>query len=164
MTLEEYTLGLGKILVNFHSLEFSLRMFLRNAEDVAGPPEPQIVMHQLKVGQSVPVNAFSNYDTLGTLVKKFNTLLPTSNQELSVDESIVHLRDALAHGRVWAQQPNPPLQLVKFAQPTGGQAIVTHAETVDEEWLKSNTTRVRVELEKVAAAGRLLQPGNWPAA
>ncbi len=142
MTLEEYTLGVGKLLVNLHSLEFSLRMFLSNAEESAGSAKAQVGLHELKVGQNVAVNAFTNYDSLGTLVKKFNARLPRRNQDLCVNESIVHLRDALAHGRVWALQSRPPLQLVKFAQPTDGQATVTHAVSRrDGRWAVASVER-----------------------
>jgi hypothetical protein len=74
MDLESYTLAMGKIVVNLHSLEFALRTFLWNHEAPSGATNWATVLPQLQVGQSVPVNAFSNYDTLGKLIETFNAI------------------------------------------------------------------------------------------
>lgn len=164
MNLEEYTLAIGKIVVNLHSLEFALRTFLWNHESPQNPPNWNTQIPQLQVGQTVPVNAFTNYDTLGKLVDKFNSVVLPVDASLCVDPEVVGLRDALAHGRVWAQAPHPPMQLVKFNKPSNGLVTVTHAERVDDQWLQSQASRVSGEIEKVAKAGLKMQPSKWPEA
>jgi hypothetical protein len=164
MNLEEYTLALGKIVVNLHSLEFALRMFLWNQESPHGPSNWKTKVPQLQVGQSVPVNAFTNYDSLKELIEKFNVVVQKIDPSLCVDLGVVSLRDALAHGRVSAQVPQPPMQLIKFSKPSNGLVTVTYAEYMDEQWLQSHVTRVRSEIAKVAKAGQLMQPSKWPAA
>jgi len=161
MNLEEYTCALGKIVVNLHSLEFALRTFLWNYESPQNPPNWNTQISQLQVGQTVPLNAFTNYDELRKLINKFNSLVDAS---LCVDPKVVTLRDALAHGRVWAQAPHPPMQLVKFSKPSNGSVTVTHAECVDDQWLQSQASRVSGEIEKVAKAGLKMQPSKWPEA
>lgn len=160
MNLEKYTLAIGKIIVNLHSLEFALRTFLWNHEDPVGLTNWHIAMPQLQVGQTVPVNALSNFDTLGKLIEKFNEIMQKTDSTLSVDQTIVDLRDALAHGRIWAEVPQPPMQLVKFDKPNGSETTVTHAELIDSIWLDSQKTRVWNEIEKVRKAGQTMQPGK----
>jgi hypothetical protein len=108
-------------------------------------------------GDTTPENAFTNYDTLGQLIAKYNDVVAKSVPELRVDDGLVHLRDALAHGRVASNAPEPPLRLLKFARPVAGRVRVTHSVLVDELWLSAQTTRVRLELEKVAEAERRFQ-------
>ena len=52
------------------------------------------------MGQRVPVNSFTSYDSLGNLVRQFNAVVETFDSGLVVDETVVELRDLLAHGRV----------------------------------------------------------------
>ena len=73
-------------------------MFLFNVEQSGVSVKLETRMNELAVGQTRPVNAFTNNDSLGALIKKFNAL-PAVNHDHRVDESIVDLRDALAHGR-----------------------------------------------------------------
>lgn len=164
MTLDEYTLALGKVIVNLHSLEFALRNFLWNEESPQRPANWPATIGELVVGQVVAENAFTNYDSLGRLINKFNAIVSTNHPQLCVDPSIIGIRDALAHGRLSAAAPNPPLLLVKFSKPANGSVTVTSAELMDEAWLTSETTSVRNELDKVVEAGRAMQPTKWPAA
>lgn len=149
MNIEEYTLSIGKIIVNLHSLEFALRTFLWNHENLVGPRNCHIAIEQLQIGQTVPVNAFSNFDTLRMLIEKFNKIVHQTNSTLLVDPTIVDLRDALAHGRIWAETPQPPMQLVKFGKPSDGKTTVTYVELINSAWLDSQIIRVKNEIEKI---------------
>ena len=162
--MEAYTLGLGKVIVNLHSLEVSLRFFLWNDEGVAGRQGWRKPTHDLAVGDQVPINAFSNYDSLGQLVAKFNARVSDAHPHLSIDLAIVDFRDILAHGRVMGQRRESRLQLVKFDKPKNDFVTVTHVETMDAAWFAGATHRIRLQLEKVVTAGRLLQPERWPSA
>lgn len=148
MTLEEYTFGLGKLIVNLHSLEFALRAFLWNRQGGSSWK----FLDNLQEGNTVSENAFTNYDTLKELIAKYNNLVTSVSSDLCVDSQLVKLRDALAHGRVASNTPQPPLRLLKFDKPSRGTVKVTHSVLVDENWLAAQTTRVRVEMEKIVAA------------
>jgi len=148
MTLEEHTLGLGKVIVNLHSLEFKLRAFLWKREGHSSWK----FLSALREGDTAPENAFTNYDTLNELIEKYNAEAGESFPELCVDPRIVDLRDAIAHGRLGSDVPQPPLRLLKFSKPAGGNVKVTNSILVDDQWLSAQTTRVRLEIEKVAKA------------
>lgn len=134
MTLEEYTFGVGKLIVNLHSFEFALRAFLWNREGGSS----WAFLESLREGDTVSENAFTNYDTLGHLITKYNAFV-SSLPNLQVDPSLADLRDALAHGRVASSVPSPPLRLLKFGKPAGGNVTVTHSIVVDDAWLSEQT-------------------------
>ena len=100
--LDEESLFVGKFVINILALEGLLRAFLHYTDKARyGNPPPEIDLDKLKVGQTVPENYFSNYDSLGTLVDSFNAaVVDLGGKELSVDRGLVEFRDALDHGRV----------------------------------------------------------------
>jgi len=57
------------------------------------------------------------YDTLAQVMKKVNSELQALELSNRVDESLVKLRDALAHGRVLADVPEGPFRIFKFSKP-----------------------------------------------
>jgi hypothetical protein len=148
VNLEEYTFALGKLMVNLHSLEFALRAFLWNREGGSS----WRFLDGLRQGDTVPENAFTSYDTLGQLIAKYNAFVAPLSSNLCVDSDLVSLRDALAHGWVASNAPEPPLRLLKFGKPSGGTATVMHSILMEEGWLAAQTTRIRIETEKITAA------------
>jgi hypothetical protein len=50
-------------------------------------------------------------------MKKVNSELQALELSNRVDESLVKLRDALAHGRVLADVPEGPFRIFKFSKP-----------------------------------------------
>ncbi len=156
MDLNDHALALGRMVGNLQSLEMSLRAFLENHESTTSPN-----YFRLRVGDQVPVSAFSNYDSLAQLMRKFNSILGSKYSKLLLDLKVADLRDALAHGRVSADRPGLPLRLLKFDKPRNGQVLVTFSETMDETWLQDQRELVLGELKKVVAAGQILQPSRW---
>lgn len=108
-------------------------------------------MSHLKVGDTVPENAYTSYDTLDQLIARFNRLAAKRFPAKAIDVRIVAVRDALAHGRIWADSPGPPLRLLKFSKPKDGIAKVQFAEVMSIDWLNSQTARLSAELGKVAS-------------
>lgn len=161
MDAERYARALGGILVNFHALEIALRHFFKGYEARLVPPSPAVPDKPLRVGQVIPLEAYSAYDSLNGLVKSFNAVVKKDHGHLSLDPAIIELRDALAHGRV--RSTEPPLQLLKFSKPAKGGAGITvlQAELMDEAWLKAQTTRLERETAKVFKAGKQMQPNHW---
>lgn len=149
MTLEEHTLNLGKLIVNLHSLEFSLRVFLCEAHK-----EPFLTPN---IGhKSVTETHLTNYDSLGQLIKKYNDMVTTANAQFLVDKAVVELRDAIVHGRVMSQTQNPPLRIFKFNKPNGGLVDVAYDQTMDQPWYDSSRRFVYEQIKKVGDYGQQL--------
>jgi hypothetical protein len=155
--VDRHCLYLGKLLANFHSLEFILRSFLVNKEIASGSPfKESHRLWELRVGEEVSLNAFTNYDTLLKCIRKYNTIVKNHSEELKVDETLIDIRDAIAHGRVSAQTLTSHMHLLKFSQPIGGRVTVEFSVSMTEEWLKEQMGRVYRNILKVDRATRTL--------
>ena len=142
--LDQYAWDLGRLFGNFHSLEFALRSFLYSqADEPHSPFPPGVSPYAGNVGDEVPVNAFTSYDSLAELIERYNRAVG-HRAELIIDPSLVDLRDALAHGRVSAFSPEPPLKLLKYSRPskdTPNRVWLTVALTLTPEWFTTQRQR-----------------------
>jgi len=152
--LKQYELALGQIVVNLHSLEFLLRLFLHNVDKKRyGTSPPQVGLNEINVGAKVVENYFTNYDSLVKLIKSYNNLIEKlGKKELIIDEKPVLLRDALAHGRVIGQRPKPPPRLYKFGKPTESGVPVIDIIDFTDAWLQENRGCVHEAFMKVKQA------------
>src|SRR5216117_3606119 len=99
MDLEEHARLVGRLVGNLDSLEFALRAYLYEKADPPHTPLPAgHTLDSLKIGDAVPINAMTDYSSLGELIDRYNRLVERSSPGLQVDRSLVSLRDALAHG------------------------------------------------------------------
>lgn len=163
MKQEQHPLNLGKLLVNFQSLEFALRAFIWESEkdtkqDVSSHTE--LKLDKLKEGDRVAENAFTNYDSLSVLIDKYNQNPKISSTGLTIDKSVVDIRDAIAHGRVFGDAPNPPMTLLKFSKPMNKRVKVTFSVQLTQEWFNKQLPRVQSAVLTVANALKKLQSGN----
>jgi hypothetical protein len=149
----DHALHLGRLVGNLHSLEAMLRFYLvkidakQKSRPFVPPDKPFVV------GAEVPKDAFTNYDTLGTLIKKFNAEAAPTDPSLSVDPAVIDVRDLLAHGRVSAATADEAqLEIVKFDEPMGGQVRVVAVALMDEHWFDEKIRLVRDQIDRVAAA------------
>ncbi len=153
MDLDEYSARLGRLFGNFHSLEFALRVFLYGRGD---PPHHLFStgtnLNRLVVGDVVPLNAMTGYDSLGQLIDRYNRLVSPDRPELTVDPGLVNLRDALVHGRVSALSPSSPLTLLKFSKPKKDQAKVSYSAELTDDWFHNQVKLLFAELQKVVKA------------
>ena len=150
---DEYATLVGKVVINLQSLEFVLRGFLYECGDPPHNPLPQGAdLNSYRRGDVVPLNAMTCYDSLGDLIKRYNTRVAAAHPEWVVDPTIVELRDALAHGRISANDPSADMFLLKFGGAPGDTMRVTYAQQVTREWLKSQVRTVLVEVQKTANA------------
>jgi hypothetical protein len=149
-----HVMYLGKVIGNLHSLEIALRLFLDRLNP--GPYLPAgKSYYQLQAGDSVPENAFTNFDTLGDLVDKYNEAICKKDTALLIDRSVVQLRDLLAHGRVSADAPDETrLAIIKFDRPQNGSVRVTDCAQMTEKWFKDRIDFARAQLEKVEQASK----------
>lgn len=154
---------LGSIKANLLSLEFLLRVFLFNSEGkVSGGSCRPISLHSLEAGQLAPVNALTNYDSLGQLIDKFNHFVKqNSAEELCINKAqLVDLRDALAHGRAFTDRPAPPFRLLKFAKPRGEKVEVTFSALMTKEWFVNQAGYILQAMKSVQEAGNRLEISN----
>lgn len=134
MTQDEHARYLGKLVANFQSLEFILRAFLQQLP--TAPPfglAHGTDIYSFPVGTEVPVNELTNFDSLGQLIKKFNSEMKRRGLN-KIDEDLIAVRDALAHGRVSAPNPNDEIRLLKFSKPENGRVRVEFNEVMSAAW------------------------------
>jgi hypothetical protein len=149
MTLDEHAKHLGGLLANFQSLEFIIRSFLQELPTARqfGIPYGEDI-YSFPVGTEIPENEITSYDSLGILIKKFNTSVKQKGLT-EIDTSLVEIRDALAHGRISAPEIGEQLRLIKFSKPQNGKVQITFSEAMTEDWFKFNKKRVRDSIQIV---------------
>lgn len=152
--------AIGKIIANLLSIEFVLRLFLYES---VGPKHAQMNLWDLKVGDKVPENPITNYHPLGKLIDKVNQELERRGVPDRVDTRLVDLRDALAHGRVLANQPEGPFRLFKFSQPDSAKLVeVEFAVDLSQDWLDEQIKQTDTVLFNLVKLGRDLDLGAFP--
>ncbi len=144
MTLEEHASNLGKLITNLQGLELALRQFLcrLNNEAISVP----------SVGEkTVLEDHLTNYYPLGTLIKKYNEVVRAEYPHFIVDNSVVELRDALAHGRLvsTSNPPQPPQRIFKFSRPKNGTVDLVFDEIMDDAWFKKWLGITHDQIDKV---------------
>lgn len=144
--LNEYALKIGKIVVNRQSLELCLRLFLSYFNN-----EPSFSIDAYKKGDDVPLNSLTNYDTLGTLIEKYNNVV-----NVKIDKSVVDVRDMIAHGRIMSDHPKGPFSLYKYSKPKGNNKVeVTQAVVIGDTWLNDKINLIKNQVDKIINEARL---------
>lgn len=150
MTLDEHARHLGGLLANFQSLEFILRGFLQNspsARPIGIPYGTDI--YSLPVGTDLPESELTSYDSLGQLIEKYNVEIAKLGQP-PIDETLVEIRDALAHGRASTDHPENNLRLLKFSKPDKARRVrITFNETLSSDWFTAQKKRVLEAIRSV---------------
>jgi len=158
---DKHSLNLGRLVGNLQSLEFALRAFLVNSEIASGASFPQSAsLDKMNEGEIVPKNAFTNYDSLEKIIKKYNRDPKILAAGLTIDKSLVAVRDAIAHGRVSAPAPSASLRLLKFGKPENNQVKVVFSVTMTREWLAEQIKRAYEAVLKVSEANERLRSGR----
>lgn len=146
MNLDEHASLLGNLIANLQSLEFLLRAkLLKHYHGTMGGVD----IDQLKVGDTLDENEFTNYDTLGTLIRKYNENIANRSTCPHIDAKVIALRDALAHGRVSKPVPADHLHIIKFEPPKNGKVRVAFSEEMNEKWMRSSINQVLNEIKKI---------------
>jgi len=151
--MEDYVTSLGKLIGNLHSLEMALRAHLGGLDESATQPFSPIQLENLHPGIQLPENAFTNFDSLAKLIRKFNCSLSPNQLHLAVETGLVDLRDAIAHGRVFAKRAASPMFLIKFTRPKEGRVEVAFAAKLTPNWLMRQRKRVARSIQNIRAAG-----------
>jgi len=148
MNIDKHLMLLGQLVGSIQSLEFSLRIALYFKNNSKLPPDLQ----RMKVGDIVTENQLTNYDTLGELINKYNHEIADVYSFSRVDEKMVALRDAIAHGRVTSSELTEHSRLIKFNKPEDGKVTVTFSEEMNFEWISKKTKEVIEKSHSIIAA------------
>jgi hypothetical protein len=148
---ESHAFNLGKLVGNVQSLEMGARMVIVKLDQRA-TQQVQTQLPQVKAGDFVELNAFTNDDDLTQTLEKYNKRA-TSDCRIDV-VSIVRLRDALGHGRIFGFGSMKHLRLLKFSRRKGAnrKVPVELAEDMTDEWFSKNICMLDEALEKVRKA------------
>lgn len=149
--MDPFFRDVGDLRTKFLILEYKLRTFLFKK---SGMPFMQD-FDTISEGDFVDENPFTNWDTLGTLIDKYNAIVE-SNQSLVIDRSIVRIRDALAHGRIYRRSVESQPRLLKFSQvnKTTGKVQTEFAETLDPPTIGKWNLFMFMTIRKVEDAQR----------
>jgi hypothetical protein len=147
---ELHALNLGKLLGNLQSLEMGARMVIVKLDQWAAK-QVQTQLPQVRTGDLVELNAFTNADDLTHTLEKYNKRVPL---DCRIDvEPIVRLRDALAHGRTFGFGSMKHLRLLKFSRKAKeGKVSVELAEDMSGEWFLENILILQQAFERVTRA------------
>ena len=147
---ELHALNLGKLLGNLQSLEMGARMVIVKLDQWAAK-QVQTQLPQVRTGDLVELNTFTNADDLTHTLEKYNKRVPL---DCRIDvEPIVRLRDALAHGRTFGFGSMKHLRLLKFSRKAKeGKVSVELAEDMSDEWFLENILILEQAFERVTRA------------
>lgn len=154
-----YPIKLGKLKANLLSLELRIRHFLLIC-DLSSEKSTKYLLGASKweIGQELNVDSFTNYDKLGELIDKYNEKILSlgSSLEIGNKDALIKLRDALAHGRVFAYKGAPPLYLIKFNKPKNGKTKVEFMSVMSWNWFNEQIRLTKNEYNKVEKACRII--------
>ncbi len=148
-TYDEYKLQLGGLWGNFHTLEFIIRLFL--CEKMGIP------IRLPKQGDfSIEVTPITKHTTINGLIGEYNKSLSLKEEEFKVEENIIGLRNAFAHGRVFGLAPLPPFRLLNKPVPDKAGKIQNFDfdETLDKKFLGEKIDFVYEQIQKVSACAK----------
>lgn len=142
MAHDEYHIYLGKLLGNFQSLEFILRGFLQQLPSARpmGIPHWKSI-YSYKVGEELPVNEMTSYDSLEELIHKFNSVA-RKKWFSKINIGIAKIRDAIAHGKVSLSSDKSTPRLLKFSKPKDNKVTVIFNEILNKEWFTKEIKKV----------------------
>ena len=143
---------LGRLIGNLVNFEVMLRVALYLIDTpVAERRSSAWKIADLNVGELLPVDHISSYDSLRKLINQYNNRSPGSNRQ--IDIGLVDLRDALAHGRITSVSHFSIPVLIRFAEPEKHADVVavTERHVMTIEWMDSQVGRVHSAGAKVDA-------------
>lgn len=151
MDTQQHAFHLGGLIGNLQSLEIAMRLALAQLPGSVVKDTYGDDFRNAPVGTRVPISNLSSYASLRELINAFNIAFTPATR---LDLSLVTLRDALAHGRVFAGPCEEEFRIVKFAKPSKGalEVAVEYSAVMNEAWFIENKTRVRSAMETVATA------------
>ena len=157
--LDRHALAFGSLMGNILSLEFLLRLFLLKNEGNSEDSFPEWgKFHELKEGDSITLNAFTRDKYFSNVVQKYNKDSRIEKRGLAINNTLVDLRNALAHGMISGLNPSPPLRLLHFDfDRKQGIVSVKLNVLLTIQWFNEQIVQVRLAMENVEKAIELLE-------
>lgn len=155
---QEHPKQLGKLIGNLLTIEGLARLLL--AINKAGSLKAtRPALPNVTKGDLVDITPISDPESLTSVLKKYNAHIAKNRPDLKVDvPTIVNLRDALAHGRVFGfgnpqNASSTPLRLLKFAKnPQNKKVKVELCEDMTEQWFNENIQILEKASENIRQA------------
>jgi hypothetical protein len=97
---------------------------------------------------TVKLSYLTRFISLGKLIKTYNDALTKAEQKFAVDTDTVHVRDAIAHGRLVTTK-ELPFRLWKFGAHKGDKVEIEFSEELTDDWLKTKSAAIDAEKQKV---------------
>jgi hypothetical protein len=143
MTADDHNRGVGSIIMDLQSLETHIRYFLyRRDGEYAAFPKPG--------DWQTRETWLTKFISLGDLIKEYNSSLKSHERALFlVTDSVVDLRDAIAHGRLLAPNLNPPFSLWKFSRPKNSNVRVDFYEEITREWIGIKLRTIAIQRDRI---------------
>jgi hypothetical protein len=138
---EEHTQGVGGVVTNLQALETVLRYFLAKLHN-------EVVEFPKAGDKTVKLTYLTRHTSLGKLIRSFNESLGDEEKKFEVDSQVVHIRDAVAHGRLVTTK-ELPFRLWKFGPRKNGHVEIEFSEELTADWLKNTTAMIDLEKQKV---------------
>ena len=82
---EKHANLLGRVITNLLSIELLIRAFLNKYPKSKEAIFDFSEIDKSHLGDKLLENSITNYDTLGDLIKKYNLIISTINEELQID-------------------------------------------------------------------------------
>lgn len=147
-----HALGFGKLMGNILSLEFLLRMVLINTDN---DPQKQFPewdrLYELEKGETITLNSFTSDKYFSDVVKNYNSNIRIKEEGLTIDDALIDIRNALAHGLISGADPSPPFNLLHFTK-RGGEIKVNLNALMTIDWFNEQIRQVRAAMENVGKA------------
>jgi hypothetical protein len=150
---DEMLADLGRLVGHLQSLEFFLRTFLFIDQGLPFMKDMDAVV----VGETLDENPMTDWRQLKQLVKDYNAVVEPKAPALVVLPIVADIRDALAHGRVYARKAGAPARLLRFSKPKNGKVQVENADTLDRKTLGKWSVTVFAMLDRVLDARKRFQ-------
>jgi hypothetical protein len=149
MDTENHAKEMGGLIGNLHTLEFIIRLCLAQRPESVARDTYGDEFREMPAGTIVPESDLTDFASLGQLIERFNKCYGVIDYQ-PVDPSLVKLRDAIAHGRVFAGPKDTHMRIIKFERPKDGQARIAYNEVMSEQWFLENKARVGDAIHTVA--------------
>lgn len=150
--MHEHPALLGRLQGSLHTLEMMLRLFILRHE---GKPF-STKYFEAEAGSTLTVDEFTDGDTVGDLVARFNEIAATAEEMQAVDRSVVDLAAALSRGRIAILRDGTPPRLLKLSAPHDGVVDVEFAATMSASWLYEQIALVTHQHDRVLGAASFL--------
>lgn len=162
----DYDTNLGRLEVNLRSLEINIRIFLLiNERNLTEAGKFLISTRKLKVNKEVEENWFTKYSHFSDLVKEYNRVLSLSHNYCGckINDKLISLRNALAHGRAFYSEISPPFKTMRLLQFVYSgknikprKIVVEYQNKMTYYWLDQKIRWVKKEGEKVLKACQII--------